>query len=69
MSSIPYGDDWRRHRRLIHKYFNQTSSKSYYDIQMKEAHSLLRSLLDNPADYALHVRKYYIIDPSRMIVH
>lgn len=36
---------------------------------MKEAHSLLRSLLDNPADYALHVRKYYIIDPSRMIVH
>lgn len=57
MSSIPYGEDWRRHRRLFHKYFNQISAKGYYDIQSKEAHALLRSLIDKPDDFALHVRK------------
>ena len=57
MSSIPYGEDWRRHRRLFHKYFNQISTKGYYDIQSKEAHALLRSLIDKPDDFALHVRK------------
>ena len=56
-SSMPYGDTWRRHRRLFHNHFNPSASLIYRDVQMKEAHSLLRSLVDNPEDFARHIRR------------
>lgn len=56
-SSMPYGDTWRKHRRLFHNHFNPAASLTYLDVQTKEAHSLLQSLAENPADFVRHIRR------------
>ncbi|KAK7043906.1 hypothetical protein VNI00_008072 [Paramarasmius palmivorus] len=51
-----YGEDWKQHRRLFHSFFNQNVVERYQHIQLKEAHALLRRLLEAPDDFMGHIR-------------
>lgn len=57
-STMPYGPWWRRHRKLFHKYFNINITSIYHPGQIKETHTLLRSLLVNPDDFDDHTKRY-----------
>ncbi|PPQ69882.1 hypothetical protein CVT25_005587 [Psilocybe cyanescens] len=50
-----YGDRWKKHRRVFHHQFQPSIAPSYYPIQTREAHGLLRRFLRSPdtLDYNL----------------
>ncbi|KAF8181626.1 cytochrome P450 [Pholiota molesta] len=51
-----YGDQWRKLRRMFHSQFQQSVATKYWDIQRKQAHALLRRLLDSPENLDYHLR-------------
>ncbi|KAH8104354.1 cytochrome P450 [Phellopilus nigrolimitatus] len=55
---IPYGDLWRRHRRLIQQYFNPRSVVSLRPHQVRSVHDLLEDLLQKPEDFYVKTKRY-----------
>ncbi|KDQ55455.1 hypothetical protein JAAARDRAFT_180898 [Jaapia argillacea MUCL 33604] len=53
---MPYGDKWRRHRRLVHQEFRADATAQYHPIIMKNVHFALRNILATPEDFLAHVR-------------
>lgn len=51
-----YGDDWRRLRAPMQKFFDPTNLVELDNILNYEAEKLLPKLLKSPKDYELHVR-------------
>ncbi|PCH43947.1 cytochrome P450 [Wolfiporia cocos MD-104 SS10] len=59
LSLLPYGDQWRLHRKWFQDAFISTSVlDTYRDIQQKEANNLLANILDNPDAFMSHVDRY-----------
>ncbi|KAH9476206.1 Cytochrome P450 monooxygenase 98 [Psilocybe cubensis] len=56
LGHMRYGDRWRKHRRMFHHQFQQSVSPSFWPIQQREAHSLLRRLLHSPDRLDHHLR-------------
>ncbi|KDR70118.1 hypothetical protein GALMADRAFT_144803 [Galerina marginata CBS 339.88] len=56
VSSCLSGDRWRKHRRMFHRQFQQSVASTYWPIQRREAHALLRRLLDSPNNLDYHLR-------------
>ncbi|KAH7906012.1 cytochrome P450 [Hygrophoropsis aurantiaca] len=54
-SILPYGHEWRRHRRLFHQYFRADVARIYHPMQLQAAHRLLGDLLDSPQHLNAHV--------------
>ena len=54
----PYGEWWRRHRKVFHTYFNPKAIVAQYPVQRKAVHSLLRSLIDFPTKFEDHATRY-----------
>ena len=54
---LPYGELWRRHRRLFHHFFNVNAVSKYQPIQRREVHAFLRRLLDTPDNFFHHIRQ------------
>lgn len=54
----PYGDFWRRWRKLLHSGFMQRQSESYRPIQNLESKVLLQDLLRTPENYRRHLERY-----------
>ncbi|KIM45959.1 hypothetical protein M413DRAFT_298764 [Hebeloma cylindrosporum] len=58
MVLLPYGDRFRRYRRLFHRLIgNPASIQCFYPSEELEARRFLRRLLTTPGDLAAHVRK------------
>ncbi|KZP19033.1 cytochrome P450 [Athelia psychrophila] len=54
---MEYGEEWRAHRRLFRKAFEDTeANKLHQPHQVKANHELLRNLLYNPRDWYDHLR-------------
>lgn len=53
---LPYGDDWREHRRLFHEHFRVSAMPQYHSKQANAARKLLVLLLDSPQNFASHLR-------------
>ncbi|KAI6099754.1 cytochrome P450 [Pisolithus sp. B1] len=51
---LPYGDEWRLHRKLFNAAFSKQTCKKYQPVQMKKVHQLLVNLLSTPLDYSSH---------------
>ncbi|EMD36534.1 hypothetical protein CERSUDRAFT_66107 [Gelatoporia subvermispora B] len=51
-----YGTRWRRHRRMMHQYFNASQVENYKPHQLKEIRHLLGKLHEDPKSYLEHVR-------------
>ncbi|KAJ7175924.1 cytochrome P450 [Mycena filopes] len=51
MSLLPYGDRWRRYRRIFQQHFRRDTSREYLPIQTKKVHRLLQGLLTSPEEF------------------
>lgn len=56
-TGIPYGKEWRTHRRLFHAQFHSQTVKQWRPIETKATHKFLRRLLDTPGDFMHHIRQ------------
>ncbi|TFK66639.1 cytochrome P450 [Pluteus cervinus] len=56
LAFMPYGHQWRRHRRMFNSHFNITASARYKPIHLQETQFLLGRLLESPDDFLHHVR-------------
>ncbi|KAG1869894.1 cytochrome P450 [Suillus subluteus] len=57
---MPYGDRWRLHRRIFHQAFRQTEIPTYHAVQLRSAHKMLFSVLQDPSDYSRHLEMFSI---------
>ncbi|KAK0480062.1 cytochrome P450 [Armillaria novae-zelandiae] len=53
-----YSNWWRKHRRMLHEYFQLRAVPAYYPVQMKATSTLLQQLLKSPDGVAHHVRHH-----------
>ncbi|KDR82225.1 hypothetical protein GALMADRAFT_58980 [Galerina marginata CBS 339.88] len=49
-----YGDKWRFHRKICQQNFRPEAARRYQPLQMKMVHTMLRNLLDSPANFDDH---------------
>ena len=47
----PYGDTWRRHRKIAKEVLRKEMIPAYYEVQEDKVHLLLGQLLDFPRDF------------------
>ncbi|EMD35959.1 hypothetical protein CERSUDRAFT_115906 [Gelatoporia subvermispora B] len=53
---LPYGEEWRAHRKLAHMALSSTAIKQYHSMQEDIAATLAKDLLDSPEDFFASVR-------------
>lgn len=58
---MPYGDEWRLHRKLFQHAFRTETEKRSREVYMRKARALLAILLVAPADFELHIKKSVIL--------
>ena len=56
-SSMPYGNNWRKHRALFQKHFHSNEASTHQPTQIEETHALLRNLHRSPDKLAHHLRR------------
>lgn len=56
ISAMPYGERWRKTRRIFHQYFNIGAVHHYQEIQLRDARSFLKHLHENPERFFHHIR-------------
>ncbi|THV04845.1 cytochrome P450 [Dendrothele bispora CBS 962.96] len=56
-SSMKYGPAWKQHRKLFLKHFPINTTTPFHPLQTKEAHVLLRNLLQSPDKFHFHTRR------------
>ncbi|KAF8442292.1 hypothetical protein L210DRAFT_3204191 [Boletus edulis BED1] len=54
---LPYGDDWRLHRKLFLHAFPAESEARNREVYLRRARTLLANLLDIPEDFEAHIRR------------
>ncbi|TFK80436.1 cytochrome P450 [Polyporus arcularius HHB13444] len=64
MPLLPYGEEWRVQRKLVHGSLGPSSVKQYHKIQEDLAGLLAKQLLDDPVGFFDHVR----LTASRLIL-
>lgn len=55
---LPYGERWRRQRRLMQRYFDPQAVNTFRSQQESEVKRLLKRLLANPQDFQRSVKRY-----------
>ncbi|GAA5997441.1 cytochrome P450 [Rhodotorula paludigena] len=58
MTFMPYGDLWRRERRLLHQLTSPAAASSYEPIQEMESAQFVRDMLAKPGDFWGHCQRY-----------
>lgn len=58
LSTIPYGDKWRRMRKAAHAELNAANVKQYNFVVNFQSHRLLQDLTDRPDDYYTLAREF-----------
>jgi hypothetical protein len=51
----PYGDEWRRRRRLFHQVINEKTNTRFYPLIKNATNRFLLALLEEPEKYRYHV--------------
>ncbi|KIN97354.1 hypothetical protein M404DRAFT_32334 [Pisolithus tinctorius Marx 270] len=62
--TLPYGEEWRKHRRALHLVLNKKEALKYTTMQLQRAHGLLMNLLTTPQDYEDH----FVMFPVALIM-
>uniref|UniRef100_A0A8H7NBW0 Cytochrome P450 n=1 Tax=Bionectria ochroleuca TaxID=29856 RepID=A0A8H7NBW0_BIOOC len=62
-----YGDNWRMIHRMIHNIMNIKAAVTYVPYQDLENKFLLEGLLDTPADFLAHIRRFTYSLSTQMI--
>ncbi|KAI9443599.1 cytochrome P450 [Lactarius indigo] len=58
LSMAPYGDLWRRFRRLTVEGFSKTASQHFHPIQGREALMLALAMIKGPSDLKKHLQRH-----------
>lgn len=58
MAFTPYGEQSKRHRRLLHKALGIPTIPQYHPLLLTSTHTFLRALVKEPALYTGHIRRY-----------
>ncbi|KAI6039877.1 cytochrome P450 [Pisolithus marmoratus] len=56
--ALPYGDEWRLHRKLFHQALRAESNLHYREVYFTRAQRLLVNLLETPADFNMHLKHF-----------
>ena len=51
---LPYGNKWKRGRRLFHEFFNVKEVTNFDDYQRKHARRFISRLSQTPEDFLAH---------------
>ena len=57
---LPYGDQWRLHRRFFHQAFRADSVARFAPMQQQKSFQLLRRLLEGPSQFPEHIFEYVV---------
>ncbi|KAL0957041.1 hypothetical protein HGRIS_003141 [Hohenbuehelia grisea] len=60
-SLMPYGDTWRKHRRIFHQAFKPEAVRTYRPLQSQKVHEALKMILRDPSRFQQH---YYVLATS-----
>ncbi|KIL67637.1 hypothetical protein M378DRAFT_43285, partial [Amanita muscaria Koide BX008] len=52
--TLPYGDAWRKQRRLLERGLKKDAMPLYRHVQAEKVHLLLEQLLDDPVNFSEH---------------
>ncbi|KAI0364208.1 cytochrome P450 [Pilatotrama ljubarskyi] len=55
---LPYGEGWRKWRKVLHSGFHSRRADTYNDIQSLESIVLLHDLLADPAKFERHLQRF-----------
>lgn len=55
---MPYGDRFRKHRRLISQVLNSQAISDYRELQVNNTKGLIKSLLHEPEKFEHHILRY-----------
>lgn len=53
---MPYGEKWRRHRRVFHQSFTERESLTYRPTQTQKVQDMLHGLLSTPENFMEHIK-------------
>jgi cytochrome P450 len=56
-SSDCTGERWRKHRKMFERQFRPAVAPTYWPLQRKEAHELLRNILESQENLIEHLRQ------------
>ena len=62
---MPYGDRFRKHRRLMSQVLNSQAVVAYRELQTNSTKGLLKSLLDSPERFDHHILRFVFADSFR----
>jgi cytochrome P450 len=48
LGALPYGVEWRQHRRAFHQYLNNNAVQKYHPIMNEETKMFLQRIKSNP---------------------
>lgn len=69
---MPYGANWRRHRKVFHDHFNSTVVVNYDQIQLGEIRKFLGRLLEEPQEFSHHIHQSvtsYLCQTDMLFTH
>lgn len=46
-----YGDTWRRHRKMLHRYLGKHNDDNYRQVMIEETEKYLRTLVSKPGSF------------------
>ncbi|KDR69728.1 hypothetical protein GALMADRAFT_145141 [Galerina marginata CBS 339.88] len=64
---LPYGDEWRWHRKVYHQNFHLQNIQQYYPLQLRKVREMLKGLLQTPEDFEKHNKKLSIAIPMQIM--
>ena len=71
LTALPYGDRFRKHRRLMSQVLNSHAIGAYRELQTNNVKVLLRGLLDHPENFEHHILRFVAPTPlpSTSFIH
>ncbi|KAI5984276.1 cytochrome P450 [Pisolithus albus] len=58
--TLPYGEEWRQHRKALHLVLNRRESLKYGTMRLQRVHGLLANLLATPQNYEDHFAMFSV---------
>ncbi|KAI0670980.1 cytochrome P450 [Trametes maxima] len=59
MAFMPYGQQWRHHRRMVWQHFHPAVLSKYYPIQREKTHAFLLQVLQSPTHLQTHLTNLF----------
>lgn len=62
LGMMPYGSQWRLHRRIFQQNFRQKATFKMHPVQEKEIHKFLRNILSAPEKFMDHIKQRVLLN-------